>query len=470
MKNFLKILLLGAALTGSLSACKESFLDLTDPNAFTSDKFYKTEADLDAAVVAAYASLRPQLAQWYVFGDLTTDNGWNTPLNAANDQNFFDLNNVTPTAGPVGGFWNAAYATLDRTNTVLSRIGAVPMAEDKRKGLMAEAKFIRALTYFNLVQVFGGVPVYTKEQTSIDEAYLTGRSSVAEVYALIEADLKEAETALPATPAVKGRASALAAKGLLGKVLLTQKKWAEAAAKLAEVVGKGTLAPSYAGIFNADQPFNDEQLFVVNYDRAPGQGSSFANDFVPNGSGNALVPFGVAQGFSQIEPELLNAYARTDARRALIDSLTLSGVKYYYTKKYLDPKMTAANNSAADWNVLRYADMLLLYADALNETGKAAEALPHLNAVRARAGVPALAGLGQAELRLALEAERRLEFALEGDRWFDLLRRGRALTVLNAFYARNNRPSKLEEFELLFPLPFSQVTLKPDKLPQNPGY
>jgi starch-binding outer membrane protein, SusD/RagB family len=405
----------------------------------------------------------------YVFGDVSTDNGWNPPLNVANDQNFFDLNNVTSTAGPINNLWNSAYASIDRCNTLISRVSLVSIAEDKKKQAVAEVKFIRALTYFNLVRIFGGVPIYSEEQTSLDVSFSTPRATESEVYALIEADLKEAEVILPLTPLVKGRANGNAAKGILGKVLLTQKKYADASAKLAEVVGKGVLSASYSAIFNADTPFNDEALFVINFERAAGQGSAFANDFAPNSSGAAFVPFGNPQGFCQMEPELASSYALNDIRRQLIDSFTLSNVKYYFTKKYSDTKMTIANNSAADWFVLRYADVLLMYADALNENNRTAEAYAPLNQVRKRAGLADITGLSQADLRTALQNERRLEFAFEGDRWFDLLRRGRLETVLNAFYMRNNRTSKIDAFELLFPLPFSQVTLKPT-LKQNPGY
>lgn len=466
-KNILIVLLA----SGLLSACGKGFLDQTDPNSYTTDKFYKTEKDMDAAVVAAYTALRPQYSNFYAFGDVLTDNTYTSTFQIAGDQYQFDLANVTATSGICNQFWEAAYGTVDRCNTVISRIGDIPMDEEKKQVLIGEVKFIRALTYFNLVQLFGGVPVYTQEILNFEDAFATGRSATEQVYAQIEADLTDAAAVLSETP-VPGRAGALAAKGLLGKVYLTEKKYPEAVGKLAEVVGKLNLSGSYAAIFDVNTPYNSEILFAVNYERTTGQGSSFPNNFASANSGTAIVPIGNPDGQNQLEAELMSKFAPGDQRKSLTDSITLSNIKYYYTKKYIDRQMTIAGTSACDWIVLRYADILLLYADALNEASAAntGQALGYVNMVRERADILPLGGLDQNATRLAIENERRVEFFSEGDRWFDLLRRGRTQTVLNAFFTNANINARFDDFELLMPLPFSQIALKPDRMQQNPGY
>jgi hypothetical protein len=197
--------------------------------------------------------------------------------------------------------------------------------------------------------------------------------------------------------------------------------------------------------------------------------------FVPNQSGNAITPVGVAGGYAQVTEDFDQAFETNDLRKPISVGVYQSVFKY--TRKYLDAP-TANVDSDNDWIVTRYADVLLMYAEALNETGSLSTAISYLNMVRKRANLPdrSLADIPtQAALRLAVERERRVELGFEGHRWFDLLRTDRAQPVMNAYYIKENVKRngvfvKLENYMLVFPIPTAQVNINPAKIPQNTGY
>jgi hypothetical protein len=236
-------------------------------------------------------------------------------------------------------------------------------------------------------------------------------------------------------------------------------------------------------VFNPDRPNNPEVIFAVQFARGlnPAQGSFFGNDVAPNEpvGRQILAPgTGTGNGFFHLTRDLMSAFEQGDTRKEAIDSAQSSTRKYYFTTKYFDPKIARANDHANDWIVLRYADVLLMLAEAQNELGNASAALPFVNSVRRRAGLSGLPEtITQPELRLAIEKERQVEFFAEGHRWFDLVRTGRAITVMNRHFEvykddnfETGTNSMISDYELLFPLPFSEVQLNPDKLAQNPGY
>ena len=332
--------------------------------------------------------------------------------------------------------------------------------------------------YFNLVRFFGDVPLILTEITDPLQGYDYGRTPAADVYAQIIKDLSEAEAILPATytGADVGRATSGASKSLLGSVYLTQKNYASALGKFKEVVDGGTysLLPNYADLFKPANKNSKESIFEVQYKKGNiGEGSSYANSYAPTNSGNAVIAFG-GGGNNIPTADLESSYEPGDLRKAvsLATSYTnASGVKVdaYYIKKYADPPVVA-NDSEDDWYVLRYADVLLMYAETLNETGKTADALTYLNQVRKRAGLANKTITTQAEMRLALEQERRVELAFEGHRWFDLVRTDRAIPVLNAKAAAIGIKTPLTTNNLLFPIPQSQIDINPGKITQNLGY
>lgn len=469
-----------SVLTLSLTACQDKFLELAPVSQANTASFYKTQADMLIALNGAYGALQfgGQYGQNYVFAEIPSDDTRPVLSGSVTDQDEFDKFYLRTTNPFLLTRWSDGYRGIYRTNSVIGRLPGVTMDETLKKRIAGEAKFLRALMYFNLVRTFGGVPLVLTEITDPLQGYEYGRASVAEVYAQITVDLTEAEVALPEryTGADVGRATRGAAKSLLGKVLLTQKKYAEAAAKLKEVVDANTydLLPNYADLFKPVSKNSRESIFEVQYKKGSiGEGSNFGNAYAPENSGNAVIPFG-GGGNNQPTADLESAFEAGDVRKVVSYASSYvnaqgNRVDYYYIRKYLDPP-TVNGDSEDNWYVLRYADVLLLYAEALNETGKTAEALPLLNRVRKRAGLADKATTTQADLRLAIEQERRVELAFEGHRWYDLVRTGRALPVLQAKAAAIGIKTALTENNLTFPIPQSQIDINPGKIQQNPGY
>jgi hypothetical protein len=229
------------------------------------------------------------------------------------------------------------------------------------------------------------------------------------------------------------------------------------------------LLPSYADIFKPENANHKESIFEVQYKaNSQGRGSPFATLFTPR-TGNAgilLTGQGATQGYNRPTQDMINAYEAEDMRKdaSLAPNWVDRGVTNNdpYIKKYLS-RLSNPSDGDANWIVLRYADVLLMYAEALNEMGMTPQALPYLNQVRTRAGLAEKTDLSQAQLRTALEQERRVELAFEGHRWFDLLRTGRAIEVMNS------KGFNITQRDLLYPIPQSQIDVNP-QLTQNPGY
>jgi tetratricopeptide (TPR) repeat protein len=468
----------------TLGSCRDSFFDEYPQDQFTEAGFYKRASDFEQALNAGYRSLQSSYSNFYSFGDIASDDSYNWKKNNNSQLIQFNESTVTSNNGIISGQWSSHFATIARANIVLSRIGGVSMEETLKKRYEGEARFLRALMYFNLVRIFGDVPLITKEITDAQESFAYGRDPADKVYELIISDLTTAAQYLPDAYTQNidiGRATSLAAKSLLGKVYLTQKRYPEAVTKLKEVIasGKAGLMPNYNDFYNPDLPNNKEIIFAVQYARNfdPTIGSPFGNIVAPNEPvDRPIVTVGNGAGQFFLTTDLLNSFELGDLRKTAIDS-AVGQRKYYFTKKYFDPKMAKANDAANDWPILRYADVLLMTAEALNESGNPTEALLYLNPVRKRAGLGELSGLPQGPLRLVLERERRVELNSEGQRWFDLVRTGRAKDVMNAFFVKYKsdddqagQNSSLQDNELIFPVPKFQVDLNPDRIKQNPGY
>lgn len=478
MKRNILILLL--VLTG-MSSCND-FLELVPEHQISNNVFYKSQNDFDRALIGAYSSIRGLYSGSAILyaAELRTDNAeinWSSP---SVDEMQFEQNALTSTNSVVRGIWNTCFTTISRCNTILDRIEAVDFDATAKNKIIGEAKFLRAFSYFYLVQLFGEVPI--NEQVfanpgEIQAADLT-RKPVEQVYELILADLTSAETLLPATlNADKTHASIGTVKSLIGKVHLTRKNYAAAEAKLKEVIDltQYSLHENYAALFSEGNNNTKESLFEIQYIRGRSLGNNYSAVFTPAITSMAIFPNNL-QGSGRITPSLsiFNAYEAADKRKAtsVNDSVRLiNGSKSpaRYALKFVDFKVVETSDGAVAFTVMRYADVLMMYAEALNEQSKTADALPFLNMIRTRVGLPALAGLTQAQFRTAMEKERRVEFMFEGQRWFDLVRTGRAREVLNAYYTGKNQNFSVAETELLFPIPLAEIELN-SKLTQNAGY
>ena len=476
------------------SSCKKSFIDLTDPTRIVTSDYYKDSASMATAVIASYSSLQDVFGGRgnkgiFPFGEVASDNSTSVVEGSGvGDFEYFTFTSSNPV---VQSMWTQTYKCIARCNIVLARIDSISMNAAVKSRWQSEVKFIRALAYFNAVRIWGDMPLVTKEIQTVADAYQYGRAPVSDVYAQIEKDLTEAEADvnLPvkyASTTDLGRVTKPAVKGLLAKVYLTEKKYDAAVTKLSDFITSydvttSNLLANYSDIFLTTNEMNAEIVFAVRYTKGnvPTTGSPFTNYFAASTSNAGGV--GTGYMFNTLRKDLVDTMAANGAsdKRTVASYTTVGTV--YATKKYAD--VSAADLDAdCDWIVLRYADVLLMYAEALNEQNAAniATAVTYVNRVRTRAGLTSLvaASLTQASLRLAIEKERRIELNMESQRWFDLVRTGRAIDVMNNHFKnysiKLNASSPIVQIDthnLLFPIPISEInTVGSSLLPQNPGY
>ena len=473
-----------------LPSCKKSFIDLTDQTRIATSEYYGDSISIAAAVNAAYSGLQDVYGRSnssrgiWPFAEVASDNS--TAVSDGVGVGEIELFTYTSANPLIQGSWIAVYKCVSRCNVVLARGPAVAMSAATKSRYFAEVKFIRALAYFNAVQIWGDVPLVTKEIQSVQDAYTYGRTNKDSVYAQIIQDLTDAESVLPAKYAVTadlGRVTQGAAKGLLAKVYLTQKNYTAAAGKLNEFITlydntTYSLQASYANIFSTTNEMNSEIIFAVRYTKGGlGIGSPFTNYFAPGATVTGGI--GNAGQYNTVRKDLVDTFlanGAADTRYAASIAL-YTPTTVYYTKKYTD--VPAGDGDAdCDWIVLRYADVLLMNAEALNEqnSSNVALAIPYINRVRIRAGLAGLVAATQTQqsLRLAIERERRLELNLEGHRWFDLVRTDRAITVMNNHFTKYQIKNgtvvvQIDAHNLLFPVPLSEINTNP-VLTQNTGY
>ena len=458
-----------------LPACKKSFVELTPKGIIPVNTFYTTEIDIRSALTGAYSSLRPIYNEQYGFGEVPSDNaqtyGESEALYGEQDKLTWNARSSN-----LQSAWGRFYATIAYANIVLDHVATPTMTTENRNGYIGQAKFLRALMYFNLVRMFGGVPLVLNEITSEQQAYTYNRATVSEVYAQIEKDLTDAAAVLPAsfTGNDAGRASSTAAKGLLGKVYMFEKKFTEAESILATVVaGAGTLLP-YDQIFGQGKDNNKDILFSVQYlGGGFGEGNTFARSFVPQPSGITITAV-TGNSNNSGTKDLFDTFEPGDNRLSTAIGVYNAGtLVYWYAKKFIYQSVGANSEGDNDWPVLRYSDVVLLYAEALNENGKTSQALIQLNLVRTRSGLASKSGLSQVDTRSVIQHERRVELCFEGERWFDLIRWGTMVQVMQAhktnYVSANGQIGNVTQNLALYPIPTREIQLNP-KLSQNPGY
>tara|TARA_Y100001980_G_C14556854_1_gene351422 strand:- start:33239 stop:34681 length:1443 start_codon:yes stop_codon:yes gene_type:complete len=479
MKKYIRIFSLTALF--AFASC-DDFLDLQPEYLSNEDGFYKTEEDFETAIIGTYAQLQDLYNLPLIYlGDLTTDNSeiqWSSPTTSESECEELDMSvNNTFT----DDIWQTSYSIITQSNTLIAKLQEVELGSIEEQYL-GEAYFLRAHSYFNLVRVFGELPLITIHFTSpnqIAEFDMT-RKPTSEIYDLIVSDLENSINLLDGIEGLgKSRASVGASKTLLGKVYLTLQNFSQAATVLKEVIDMNaySLEDDYGTLFTNGNDELDESIFEVKYLSGNiGEGNSYSSVFTPPLFNIAIFP-GNMQGSGRINPtaDMANTYEPGDLRRpeSIADSVLLLTGNYASNKyglKFVDFTTGIVGDGGINFTMLRYADVLLMYAEALLETdGATTEAHDYLNLVRDRAGLDDLAGLSENDLALAIEHERRVEFYNEGHRWFDLVRTGRAQTVLNAHFSDLGTAFTLENHELIMPLPLREITLDPS-LAQNPGY
>jgi len=477
MKKYIITILTGFTLT----ACSD-FLKLEPAHQISEAAFYKNAKDFETALVGSYSGLQDLYNAPIVYiGELTSDNAeitWTSPTVGENE---LDEVNPTPPNNFLNAVWNNCFTTVARSTNILSRLDDVNLTEAQKRRFRGESLFLRAFSYFYLVRIFGGIPIVDVAFRSPDQIldFDMTRRSVDEVYSLIVKDLTESITLLEGVrlPS-KSQASVGAARTLLGKVYLTRRQYTEAVGVLKQVIDGNaySLSTSYQRLFTTGNDELPESIFEIKYLSGNlGEGNGFSTTFTPGRFDMAIFP-GNMQGSGRIIPtrDVADAYEPGDTRRraSIGDSVRLINGRFareLHGLKFVDFTTGVGGDGGVNFTALRYADVLLMYAEALNESNQTAAALPFINQVRSRAGIPVLTGLSKAELTLALEKERRVEFLLEGHRWFDLLRTGRALEVMNAYFRREGLRFTMAAHEVLMPIPLREIDINP-KLGQNPGY
>lgn len=448
-----------------MTSCGDSFFDLEPASSVTIDKVYKTASDYNVAVIGCYAKLQSQVNFYTECCEYRSDN-LSLGAPTAGTQDRYDIDHFTekPSNGILSSYWANFNNNVYRCNLLLDQIDGANFAENLKKQYKGEAMFVRALNYFNMYRIWGGVPA-TKHVVSAAEALKVARYSDEQMFDLIAGDLKEIvdNNYLPETysSADMGRATSGAAKALLGKVYLTFHKWTEAKDILSQLIGKYQLVSPIAQVFDVDNKNNNEIIFAVHFNKEiEGEGHSYWYNLTN------------ASDDTNQTSSLLNTFPTGDARKDLITYVQVEK-NVRLMNKFYDTKSPTFKTVGNDQILLRYADVLLMYAEALNEiqydASEGSPALKYLNAVRQRAGISNLTTKQlptQEKFRKGILVERQREFPYEGQRWFDLVRMGFAKSVM----AENG--VEIKDYQLLFPIPQQEIEKVGNKsiLWQNPGY
>jgi starch-binding outer membrane protein, SusD/RagB family len=460
MKNIFVILIAAGT---SLTGCKK-FLVVTPETQLTSETFFQSESDFKQAVNATYTPMRGIYnTTKFLTTEMHSDNAYyyrNTLFGATEQQeNLADFaitvsGNLTTNSNVLSQY-RAYYQIISRANQILTTIDAVDFSADSKNNLKGQALFLRAWSYFDLVRLFGAVPLHLVPATTREETALP-LTQVDSIYLQIEKDAQEAIMLLPNKATQEpGRATSGAAKTLLADVYITREQWALAEPLLTDVItnDRYALMPTYAEAFSntISNKNNQESVFEVQYMEGSDNlnGAQIYNMLpMPLSSAEIAPIIGVSnpqdlsgEGNNAPTPDLIAAYETGDARKdATIGYVTASGSlrtdkTYPYCLKYAKPH-ALWNNTGVNIPVYRYSEVLLLLAESLNEQGKTTDAIPYLNQVRTRAGLAGTPASSQSAVHDAIIQERRVELAFECKRWFDLVRTGTAVDVITAYGER----------------------------------
>ncbi|MDR1092193.1 MAG: RagB/SusD family nutrient uptake outer membrane protein [Prevotella sp.] len=506
MKKWIYISIIGLLST----SCSSDFLDLSSEHQLNESTFFQTEEHFTQAINGAYEGLR---GIYGVYGalvsEMRSDNTHYFRYEADRAQRQYeeiadfidDQQNIVS-----DDMYYGCYAAISRVNTVLSKIEGKPFSESFKNSAIGQMKFLRAFFYFQLVRYYGDVCLYLEEVNVPGDTFLP-RSPIDDVYQQILADVNDAITKLPVVQFPQnGRATQGTARMLLAYVLMTKstKDYQGAEAQLREIMKMGyELLPDYADIYEPSKKNHKESLFEVQYQQGDqGQQSNWLYYFIPR-TAEAEIITGVSgsntisdAGWNLPTQEMVDSYEEGDLRiypsiaviagrndeygRFVYEKVLTIGdseidnypVFFYFINKYRHPH-AKIKNTDDNWPVYRYADVLLLLAECLVEQGRAAEAVPYINMVRQRAGLPDVKTVdGQ-----VVANERRHELAFENHRWFDLLRTGKAIEVMTEHGKRmkalypylQERTYQLTKDRLIYPIPYRELQIN-SQLTQNPGY
>lgn len=479
------------------SGCSE-FLEEPDKSNFTRENYFTKPEHAESIINSIYENMRNVLgggfngAPWMML-EFATGLA-NTELGQA--QNSIFVRNLVNNSDNAYGqtYWTSHYRGIGNANLAIAKIPGIKMDETAKKKFLGEARFLRALYYYDLVRIFGSVPLISEPIDLSSKDLYPEPASVENIYKLIESDLLEAEkSGLPFRDA-SGRVSTGAIKSLLSSVYLTMagfplnktENFAKAAEKALDVINSNqfTLFSSYDDLHLASRKNSGENIFQVQY----------LENILPSNWQTSIIPYN--QGISNYtdetgaifaNKEFVESYEKGDKRAAekqfYYSSYSLRGNRTqtrnlggYYLFKHFDVlAQTSTTSSGLNWTLLRYPEVLLTYAEAANEAGgPSTTVLNAINLVRKRAELPALEGLSKDQLREAIWRERFYELSFENKTWYDMVRLRKAFNVstkkFEAYVGHKfSYGPTLSEKELLFPIPTAEIRNN-SKLKQNKGY
>lgn len=483
-----------------LFSCNDDFLTKTNPTKIGKSKFYSNEKQIRMALNGVYGQLQVIIGQQWLFNELPSDNttiDFNpNDRGQASNMEQFEYWTVNPGTPSLETMYERYYNAIYNVNLILQKVETVE-ASDSLNKIKGQLKFFRAYYYFNLIRYFGDVILITEPLDNPSKAWKYNRKSQDVVYKQIKKDLKDAISFLPIKyePNNSGRITKGAALTLLGKVYLTRKKYSKTVSTLRKVLKLGySLLPSYRDVFDPKIINSNESIFEVNFQGGNdlGEWSHFIYTFAPRKSEGEVTgwPKSNPGGWNIPTNDLISSYEKGDLRKAASISLDfrspVTGDIIPYIKKYQHPHKIQGR-TGDDWPVLRYADVLLMLAEAINElSGPTSEAYKYLNMVRNRAGLSSLSGLDKITFRKAVYHERRVEFAFENHRWL-FLKRTKTPEELAIFLNKYGKKEKanptvtrqgtpfsnddyvFQPYEVLYPIPAREIRVNKN-IQQNPGY
>ncbi len=492
MKKINQIYVAGAlALSLSMTSCENMLLNPVPESVLTSTNAFSNARDMELGVYGIYNALQSRVPSDFELMEVPSDNMFGEYFAVSPGMDAINTLDVTSSNQKINSFWKACYNGIFRANLILSKIDTpTDYAANKKEQLIGESKFLRACFYFDMVRIFGGVPKVT-EVLGITAAANIGRATEQEIYDFIVEDLTDAMSKLPKT-AVQGRATSGAAIALLAKVQVYRENWSAARTLLERLNSEFDyqLLPNYRDLFQIATEVNKEAIFSLAYVGGT-NGHSLSYNLLPNGGVK-----GYSNGGNRVgRPtwDLHKTFDRDDTRfkqtiteNALLWNAPSEKDAFWwpYFSKWMIPAEISAS-SGLDIPLLRYADMVLLYAEVLHKLGENDKALVELNKVRARAFKSTSHNYTAADVPTAeafmdkLLLERRFELAVENNRWFDLVRTGRFVKVLQSVEGEYNPSTKqavmvvrnAKPFMKYFPIPLEQIQLAgKGVLTQNEGY
>ncbi|WP_147676501.1 RagB/SusD family nutrient uptake outer membrane protein [Algibacter pacificus] len=483
-------------------SCDEEFLNIPPKHFQTDGNFYQTEDDFEQAITAVYSALQKYVGSAYILEETRSDNTMpdqlldGGQLGGGPQLNFIDRFTMDSGASPVNAAWSTIYDAIKDINFTLSFLKDADLNEDFINRTEGELKFFRAYFHFIAVRYWGDTPLVLKPITSPEQAFAISRTSVDTVYEAIISDTNFAISNLPTSYSGTniGKVNQWAARMLLAKVYLTKHDYPNAQSQLNHIIESKQyrLLNDYAAVFDPSNKNHAESIFEAQFKEGPeGESSRFIYSFAPLNSRGVIVVGPDGGGGRNIPTNsIVNAYEANDLRKNIsIAFFDRTPSPVWYIKKYDNDSDPEFARTPDNWPIYRYADVLLMQAETINEQAYQTD-IPFklLNKVRTRAGLPALTPTdlpNQEAFRKAIAKERRVELAFENHRWFDLVRTGKAVEVMTAHgkeeLANPTMPSSeivslepesyiITAEELLYPIPIRELEVSTNLQPQNTGY